>query len=105
MNLSFAKAERNESSAPLAEVRTYDDLLIALRARANRLELAGETIDNLSGLPERYSAKILSAFSHKRGKQVRRIGMLSLGPILGALGLKLIVAEDPEALRHVQSRA
>ena len=82
----------------LAEVTDYPGLLVALRSRADELQVARETIDEISGLPARYSGKILGL------KQVRRIGMLSLGPLLGALGVKLIMVEDAAALKLVAGR-
>jgi hypothetical protein len=89
---------------PLARVSDYDGLLAALRARADQINISGQQIDEIGGLPERYAQKVLSSISRKRGKQVRRIGMLSLGPILGALGIVLVVVEDPEAMRRIKSR-
>ena len=82
----------------LAEATDYNGLVTAIRSRVAELQLAGETIDEVAGLPARYTAKLL------RPMPVRRIGMLSLGPLLGALGLKLIVVEDEDALRRVAGR-
>ena len=55
---------------------------------------------SISGLPDRYSSKVLSLTSCRR----KRIGMVSLGPLLGALGLKLIAVEDHEAVARNRSR-
>jgi hypothetical protein len=82
----------------LAEITDYDSLIQALRARANELSISRETIDNLAGLPDRYANKVLSTGGRKR------IGMQSLGLLLGALGLKLIAVPDEEALARNRSR-
>jgi hypothetical protein len=78
----------------LAEATDYNGLIAAIRNRADELQVAGETIDEVAGLPARYSAKLLGP------NQVRRIGAVSLGPLLGALALKLIIVEDEDALRQ-----
>ncbi|WP_315729136.1 hypothetical protein [Bradyrhizobium sp. SZCCHNS2015] len=98
---------------PLAEVADYEDLVRALRDRADQLAISRETIDALAGFPDRYAVKILTLSTPKpvsadrtrdsRGS-VRRIGMTSLGPLLGALSLKLLVVEDLEALERNRSR-
>jgi hypothetical protein len=85
-------------SRQLAEATTYDGLIAAFRNRAAELQVAGETIDEVAGLPARYSAKLLGP------NQIRRIGAISLGPLLGALALKLVIVEDEDALRQYGSR-
>lgn len=82
----------------LAEVRDYDQLHAALRARVDALGVTFETVDEVAGLPVRYSTKLLSPV------QMKAIGKVSLGPLLGALGLKLIVAVDDEALARIAKR-
>lgn len=89
-----------EDQAPrvIATVTDYNGLLAALRLRANELQVAGETLDDVCGLPTRYVAKLLGP------KPVRRIGMLSLGSLLGALGLALAVVEDAETMQRYGDR-
>jgi hypothetical protein len=82
----------------LGEATDYDGLIGACRARADELQVAGETLDVVAGFPTRYTAKLLGP------RQVRRLGMFSLGPMLGALGIKLLVVEDREALTRVVDR-
>src|SRR5262245_29579627 len=82
----------------LAEVRDYAQLVQALRARIDELGVAGETIDDVAGLPTRYTTKLLAPIP------IKSLGRVSLGPLLGALGLKLIVAEDAEALARIRHR-
>lgn len=73
----------------LAHVADYDDLLNALRARADELSITRHSIDYLSHLPDGYAGKILGL------SQIRRLGMMSLGPMCRALAIKLVVIEDP----------
>jgi hypothetical protein len=35
---------------------------------------------------------------------LRRLGAASLGPLLGALGLKINLVEDPDALKRIERR-
>jgi hypothetical protein len=79
-------------------ITNYESLLTVLRARANTLEIACSTIDHISGLQEGYSAKVLSP------NELRRIGRMTLGPMLDALCLKLIAVPDDEAFARNRSR-
>jgi hypothetical protein len=72
----------------LAVVHDYDGLRIALRARAEQLDISRLEIDRISGVANGYSSAVLSNTPRKR------IGPANLGPILAALGLKLVVVED-----------
>jgi hypothetical protein len=76
----------------LAEIRNYDDLHKALRQRAQSLNITCETIDLVSGLCGGYAAKILAP------KPIRNIGPTSMGLLLPALGIKLLVVEDAQAM-------
>jgi hypothetical protein len=44
----------------LAIVHSYAELIAALRARVVELGTTGEAVDELSGLPARYTAKLLA---------------------------------------------
>jgi len=87
-----------EHYAQLGEVHSYDELLAVLGARIVDLNASYETIDHVAGLPSRYTSRI---FGPARGK---RLGPVSLAAILGALGVKLIVVEDPEQLARIRRR-
>jgi hypothetical protein len=78
----------------------YAALVDSMRARAQELRVAvsSENFAQVCGLPSYYPVKLLSV------RPVRRIGALSLGPMLGALGMKLIAVEDPEAVARFTSR-
>jgi hypothetical protein len=86
-----------ESDGPrvLAQFSTYDELIDALRARAAELNLSGEQIDGVSGLPARYTQKLLGPGA------VRRLGVTSLGPFLGALAVRCLIVEDKAALERL----
>jgi hypothetical protein len=79
-------------------VRSYDDLIEAIRNRILELNTTGESVDYVAGLPLRYSAKLLAP------NRMRTIGARSFAPLLGALGLALIVVEDTEQLARVRHR-
>jgi hypothetical protein len=80
------------------EVRDYAQLVRAIRTWIAELGTAGETIDDVAGLPLRYTMKLLAPVP------VKGIGRTSLGPLLGALGLKLVVAVDHEVLARIRPR-
>src|SRR5262245_6014051 len=82
----------------LAIVRSYDELIIALRAHCTELGSAGETYDDVAGLPLRYTSKLLAPVP------IKTLGRISLGPLLGVLGLALVVVEDAEALARIRDR-
>jgi hypothetical protein len=81
-----------------AEIFSYDDLLLSLRARANELQISRETVGALAGVPDGYAQKVLSL------SQNRRIGMQTLGAFLDALSVKLIMVVDEAALARNRGR-
>jgi hypothetical protein len=83
---------------PIAEIVNYDGLVLALRERANALDVSRETISEVAGLPDRYASKLLSL------RHVRRIGLDSQGPLLNTLGVRLVLVEDPSAIERNRSR-
>jgi hypothetical protein len=82
----------------IAIVRSYDELHAVLRSRADELAVTRETIDAVAGLPSGYAGKVLAP------TPIRALGRISMGLVLGALGLVLIVAEDTDTLARLQSR-
>jgi hypothetical protein len=84
--------------APLAVIKSYEDLLAVVRSRMIALDITFETLDVTSGVQIGYSAKLLA------GRTRRRFGNVSLPSVLGALGLQLVVLEDPAALARVHDR-
>ena len=85
-----------EQPAPLAEVRSYADLLSALRNRAEQLNISRASIGDTAGFLQGYAETILSG--------VKSLGPQSLAPFLTAMGLKLILVEDVEAVAKYASR-
>jgi hypothetical protein len=88
---------------PLAEINFetgYAGLIAAFRARAaeRRIAIGGDSVAAVSGLAVAYVAKLLQP------RPTKRIGAISLGPLLGVLGLKLIVAADSNALARFGSK-
>jgi hypothetical protein len=57
-----------------------------------------EAIEDVAGLPTRYTASLLA------GDPAKSLGRSSMGAILGALGLRLIVAVDEPALQKIRHR-
>ena len=83
---------------PLAEIRNYDDLHKALRRRADDVNISRLTLDHLAGLSDGHSGKILGA------AKVKRLGPISFGSVLEALGLKLLLVEDAEQASRMCDR-
>lgn len=82
----------------VAEIRGYGGLLSALRARRERLQLSIETLDELAGLTPRHSQKILG-ITPQRG-----LSRMTLPLLLGAMGLKLAIVEEEEAIKRLAPR-
>jgi hypothetical protein len=82
----------------LAEVRNLSELHRALRERSEALNLSRNGLDALAGLETGYSAKVLAQ------NPARCLGPVSLPALLGALGLKLLVVIDEQAMARLQYR-
>jgi hypothetical protein len=77
-------AEAPESSLRvLALCGDYPELIFALRERVKERRLVLSELDVVTGLAERYSTKALSP---NPATSSRRLGLLSLGPVLQASG-------------------
>jgi hypothetical protein len=74
----------------LATVIDYDDLHKAFRARADQLRLSRLSLDYLGSLGDGHASKILAP------SKMRRMGLSALGPMCRALGIKLVVIDDPD---------
>jgi hypothetical protein len=93
---------------PLATIADYEDLITALVARVDDLGISRDTVDEIAGLSDHYTTKLLS-LSDTRRPGARRLGVRSvslrmLGPLLGALALKLVVVPDEEAFGRNRCR-
>jgi hypothetical protein len=80
----------------IAVITDYEGMLTAFRdlAAERGLALSGDSANAVAGLPNKYIQKLIGA------NPVRRIGMISLGALLGVLGAKLIMVEDEETLKR-----
>jgi len=78
----------------IAVVSDYDGLIAAFRARADELKVTRETLDSVTGLQSGYAGKLLAPVPMKS------LGRVSLGPMLQAMGLAIVLVEDPDALRR-----
>jgi hypothetical protein len=74
------------------------ELLQALRDRRDELDISHETLDQISGLQSGYVSKPLAP------KPIKNLGPVSLGPLLGALGVAITVVPDKEAIAAVKHR-
>lgn len=92
------KRQRTIAPTVLATARDYVEFVSALRARRDALRVTDATLDGISGLPDRYVQKLLC---HRPSKA---IGLTSMGPLLGALGLALLIVHDNKALKRVENR-
>ena len=86
----------------LATVTSFDDLHFALRARQNALGISDGSLADLARLKGGYSAHVLRR--SKRQTSSRTLGKLSLGCVLGGLGLKIVLVEDEDAFAKVRAR-
>jgi hypothetical protein len=84
----------------VASIADYSDFLDALRLRAKERKLAvsSEAVAEVAGLPGKYIAKLLQP------NPIRRVGAISMGPVLAVLGVRLLMVEDTEALERYGSR-
>jgi hypothetical protein len=82
----------------VGEFDAYPGLLAALRARIAELDVAGERLDELAGLPRGYFQKLVGT------RPKKRLGMQSLGDVFGALAVKALLVEDEAALARISNR-
>ncbi len=81
---------------PIAVCRSYDDLRRAIAARCDDILMTREQLEAKAGLANGHSGKLLSP------RAISKFGDVSLGLVLAATGLVLIVAEDSEALDRIR---
>jgi hypothetical protein len=79
-------------------IHSMEELLAALRARRDELQLTHTTIDAIAGWPDGYCGKLMCV------PPVKNLGWQSLELALGSLGIALIVVEDVEQAAKVRSR-
>jgi hypothetical protein len=69
-------------------INDYEGLAEICRQRAAELEITRGGIDDLSDLPNGFARKVLGS------RQRKKMGPLTLGPMLPVLGLKMLIIED-----------
>jgi hypothetical protein len=79
-------------------IASYDDFISVCRDRADELELSRLEIDHISGLSTGYASILLMKTPRKN------FGPISLTLMLDALGLRLLVVEDPKLTAHTLKR-
>lgn len=81
-----------------APIRSMPELIEALRARRDALNISHETIDAISGLQAGYTSKLLAP------QPIKGLGAMSLGALMGALAVGLLLVDDPEQRARVEPR-
>jgi hypothetical protein len=76
----------------IAEARTLAEIQAACRVRAEELNISRETIDRIAGFTGGHASKMLAPIP------IKNMGGNSMPLLLEALGLKLLIVEDHEAL-------
>src|SRR6516164_3011190 len=88
----------DEQPRVVATFDSYAGMLEAIRERVNELQVNGERLDEYVGLPRGYYSKLAGA------NPIRRLGMVSLAPVLSGLGLKCQFIEDQAATERLRNR-
>jgi hypothetical protein len=84
----------------LATVTNYSELIVALQARQNALGMSYNSLADLARLQGGYLARGLR---RKPQGNARSLGKMSLGAMLGALGLKIVLVEDRDVLAKIRN--
>jgi hypothetical protein len=77
-------------------VRDEDELLAAIRGRLDELGVTYDVLDRVAGLPDRFSSKLLCR------PPARHVSALTLWLVLGAVGYKIALVHDEDALAKVK---
>jgi hypothetical protein len=97
-------AVERKSTTPLngvprdAMIHSMEELLAALRKRRDQLQLTHERIDDIAGFPSGYCGKLMSP------QPIKNLGWLSFGLALDALGVALVMVENPDQIKRVENR-
>jgi hypothetical protein len=89
------RAAMSEGGRIIAEITTYHGFTAAIRQWIAELDTNYACVNDLAGLQDGYLAKLMP---------IRNFGPTSLSPVLGALGLKLLLVIDEEKLRQMRPR-
>jgi hypothetical protein len=83
----------------LANVTSYNDLHVAMRARAAELKISRAEIDRLAGLASGHAGKLLAP------RPLKRLGDDLVGFVIPALAMKLVLIEDLQSLAQIRARS
>lgn len=81
----------------IAVISNSDAMVAAFRARIAELNITYSTANVAAGLPDRYVEKLLC------DPPVKGLGWIAMAGLLGALGLRLELVEDPDAIARFRS--
>jgi hypothetical protein len=81
-----------------ADIRSYNDLLVALRVRAEAIDAPREEYDRVIGWADGLGSKLLSL------PPIKHLGAKTLGPLLLVMGCRLQLVLDPSAVERYTSR-
>jgi hypothetical protein len=87
----MSDAGDNATLRPIAVVRDYDGMRASITNWCAQQGITRAELDARAGLTDGHSGKLLSA------RRIRKFTNATLGPVLAATGLVLIVAQDPES--------
>lgn len=82
-------------------IRNREQLIAVLHERREELNISFEVLDELAGLPARYSSKLLAP------RPLKNVGPMALGALLGALALgiaEVVIVEDPAQAARIRHR-
>ena len=82
----------------LSVASNYDELIEAIRARLEELQVSQAALEELAGLTGGHLGKLIGA------SRVKTLGMMSLFLILEALAVRVVFEEDPDLLRKMEGR-
>jgi hypothetical protein len=95
----MAGAVMDKPPAKPIEIESYDQLIAVLRNRICELRIVLETVDNVAGLTPRYANKLLSE------QPTKHFGPVTLFPVLSALGLRMRLEPDDQAIEILRKRS
>jgi hypothetical protein len=81
-----------------ALIRSMPELIAGVRDGVHERGIAYQTVDEIAGVPDRYTSKLLAK------EPIKNLGWVSLPAVLGALGKALVIVDDPEQIARVRDR-
>jgi hypothetical protein len=79
-------------------IHSMEELLAALRARRDQLQLTHERIDDIAGWASGYCGKLMA------NPPVKNLGFMSLGTALDSMAVALVMIENVEQRKLVEKR-